>query len=60
MENIKISKEILTKLTKLQTDIEYIKSRMELGKSEELEMEIKKWENASAEDSSDFFNRRNL
>ena len=51
-------KEILIKLAKLQEDIEYIKSHMK--KNEELESEMKDWEETSAEDSADFFEKHNL
>ncbi len=60
MENINISKEILTKLAKLQEDVEYIKLHFKLKRDEDLEAEIKEWENASAEDTSNFLDKHDL
>jgi len=51
--------EILTKLAKLQTDVDYLKSRME-PEDKKLEAEMKSWEEASVEDASDFFEKHNL
>ena len=58
METENISKEILDRLVKLQSDIEYIKVKVE--SNGELQLEMSDWENASAEDSSDFFEENSL
>ena len=54
------NKEILVKLAKLQADVDYIKKNIRLDKDNELKEEIKMWEEASAEDSADFFEKHNL
>ena len=51
-------KEILIRLAKLQSDVEYIKSNMETDKN--LEAEMTDWEEASAIDSSGFFEKHAL
>ena len=51
--------EILTKLSKLQADVDYIKSH--IGKEDRsLEAEMRCWEKISVEDTSDFFKKYNL
>lgn len=52
------AKEILTKLAKLQADVDNIKSQMKL--EEDLKTEMKQWEGTSAEDSSNFLEKYNL
>ncbi|MBI2043218.1 hypothetical protein HYT25_02410 [Candidatus Pacearchaeota archaeon] len=47
-------KEIMTKLTRLQSDVDYIKERLSL------EEEMIELEQASIEDSADFFEKNNL
>ena len=54
------SREILTKLAKLQADVDYIKKNISPDKDNELKEEMKMWEEASAEDTADFFEKNNL
>ena len=58
--NTDISKEILTRLVKLQSDVEDIKVHIKIGGTNDLDMEIKNWENVSVEDSSNFLEENNL
>ena len=43
-------KEIMIKLAKLQADIDYIKKNIRLNEDNELDKEMKAWEEASEED----------
>ena len=60
METVKIPKEILTKLARLEADVEDIKLHIKLERDKELETEMKDWEETSAGDASDFFEKHNL
>ena len=51
-------KEILTRLARLQADVEYIKSNMKL--EDELKEEMKAWEETGAEDCANFLEKHNL
>lgn len=54
------TQEIMEKIAKIQADIEYIKSHMNFKEDKELEKEMNIWEEASAEDSEDFFEQHHL
>lgn len=48
------AKDIMTRLARLQSDVDYIKEKLSL------EEEMIELEQASAEDSADFFEKHNL
>ncbi len=54
-EEVKMnSNEIMIKLARLQLDVDYIKAKLSL------EEEMNTWEQMSAEDDADFFEKNNL
>lgn len=46
--------EIMIKLTRLQSDVDYIKAKLSL------EEEMEEWEQMSADDNANFFEEHNL
>ena len=61
VQEIKINaQDIVARLVKLQSDINFIKEKMNFVDEKLLTAEMEAWENASAEDSADFFDKHNL
>lgn len=52
--------EIIVRLAKLESDLGYIKEKIEFLENNSLKSEIGIWEETSIEDSVDFFEKHNL
>lgn len=51
---------IIRRLAKLQSDLNYVKEKIEFLENNTLKSEMAIWEEASVEDSTDFFEKHDL
>ncbi len=59
-QEIKFNREIIIRLAKLQSDLNYIKEKMEFLENNAFKSEMAIWEEASVGDNADFFEKHNL
>ena len=56
----KFNKELISKVIRIQVELDEIKSQIGLINNQNLKEEMKLWEETGAEDSEEFFERNNL